>query len=490
MATTSFVEFINGGSPTIGVLNGTTREVSPVAHSSGGSVGSLLDVIRADIDGELVSRDPVSLFSVAGAVSPTGTTAEVSGCVPLAKFQGQLGVIVGRSARDVSETDALSYVWGYTITSKWAAGEASACLGPVAVPKDRFPADAALTTSVNGVPVSTTDLADVIAAVPGLVATASAGNTLAAGTVVAATSAANGELQAGDIVQVSVTGVASVLTQLVAVDEPSRAAPAGLTKVGTKHLYVETGGPDDAAETIVFIHGSGCNSTYYKDLIRRAGLDQVFRIVLVDLDGFGQSPTTPGLDGSMEAYAMDVVNVILSLGVSRATLVGHSMGCGISQIIAVKFPDLAAKMILLAPIEYPLAPDVAPVPVLTMNKLREHGVYDSCKNMLQYSTSAATREQSPWAVFYLTTLLMANDAEGYARSMKALSVQSSIDIGATRQPTLIIAGQYDNWPTVAQVNDMAAQMHNTTVEVIPDIGHWIHIEAPERAAELVRAFML
>ena len=81
-------------------------------------------------------------------------------------YEGELVIVMGRTARDVSEADALSYVFGYATghdfsardtqmeTSQWMAGKAGDGWGPVGpwlVTADQVdPANLDLETRVNG----------------------------------------------------------------------------------------------------------------------------------------------------------------------------------------------------------------------------------------------------------------------------------------------------------------------------------------------------
>ena len=93
-------------------------------------------------------------------VAPKVTTAKLD-------YEVELAVIIGRTAREVSESDALSYVAGYCVfndvsardlqlqTSQWAPGKAIdtfAPMGPGIVPASEIsdPQDLMMTTRVNG----------------------------------------------------------------------------------------------------------------------------------------------------------------------------------------------------------------------------------------------------------------------------------------------------------------------------------------------------
>jgi pimeloyl-ACP methyl ester carboxylesterase len=75
--------------------------------------------------------------------------------------------------------------------------------------------------------------------------------------------------------------------------------------------------------TLVFVHGWTCNRTHWSRQV--AAFSDQYRVIAIDLSGHGES----GLgrtDYSMPSFARDVEAVLDKEGVTRAVLVGHSMG--------------------------------------------------------------------------------------------------------------------------------------------------------------------
>ncbi|MCP3902505.1 MAG: fumarylacetoacetate hydrolase family protein [Planctomycetes bacterium] len=156
-------------------------------------------------------------------------------------YEGELAVIVGRDARDVSETDALGFVSGYAaandVSARWwqkqgAGGQFvrgksfdTFCpIGPVA-PAARVPDPQGLrlVTRLNGDVVQDASTADMIFPVRTLLAELSRGTTLLAGTVIlTGTPAGVGAartpprfLRDGDVVEVMIDGVGRVRNAVV-----------------------------------------------------------------------------------------------------------------------------------------------------------------------------------------------------------------------------------------------------------------------------------
>lgn len=114
-------------------------------------------------------------------------------------------------------------------------------------------------------------------------------------------------------------------------------------------------------EPLVYIHGAG--GLFWDPFID--GLSQRFQVTAPEHPGFGQSQ---GLE-----HVEDVWDLVLyynelldSLGLTRATLVGHSFGGMVAAEIAANNPERVERLVLIAPIglwldEYPV-PDISGMP--------------------------------------------------------------------------------------------------------------------------------
>jgi pimeloyl-ACP methyl ester carboxylesterase len=97
---------------------------------------------------------------------------------------------------------------------------------------------------------------------------------------------------------------------------------------------------------LVFVHGlSGCWPNWLEQLpvfARRR------RVLAFDLPGFGHSPGHAG-EVSMPGYARIVADLLAARGISRAVLVGNSMGGLIGAELAAEEPSLVDRLVLVSP---------------------------------------------------------------------------------------------------------------------------------------------
>ena len=82
-------------------------------------------------------------------------------------------------------------------------------------------------------------------------------------------------------------------------------------------------------------------------------LAQQYAVYGVDLRNHGDSPHSDQLD--YQVMAEDVRQLIVRLGLESCCIVGHSMGGKVAMQLALSFPDLIEKLVIvdIAPVSYP-----------------------------------------------------------------------------------------------------------------------------------------
>lgn len=102
--------------------------------------------------------------------------------------------------------------------------------------------------------------------------------------------------------------------------------------------------------TIVFVHGWTCDMTTWSKQFPY--FSKTHRVIAVDLPGHGASDK-PEIAYSMDLFARAVDAVLKDAGVSRAVLVGHSMGTPVVRQFYRLFPG---KTVALVAVDGPLKP--------------------------------------------------------------------------------------------------------------------------------------
>jgi len=112
---------------------------------------------------------------------------------------------------------------------------------------------------------------------------------------------------------------------------------------GIRLAYVDEG---KGSETILMIHGLGSYLPAWKKNI--AELSKNYRVIAVDLPGYGKSSKDPH-SGLMTFYASVIAELIQKLELGPVNLAGHSMGGQIAMVLTLEKPELVKRLILVDP---------------------------------------------------------------------------------------------------------------------------------------------
>lgn len=117
---------------------------------------------------------------------------------------------------------------------------------------------------------------------------------------------------------------------------------------GTKHAYQLTA-PTEVPEVLVFVHGWMLSRHYWEPVVKL--LAPTYQCLYYDLRGFGDSEIVPeetvAPDYGPNAYAQDLEVLLEKLNISRAWLIGHSLGGTIALVAASLMPDKVKGVICL-----------------------------------------------------------------------------------------------------------------------------------------------
>ena len=116
-------------------------------------------------------------------------------------------------------------------------------------------------------------------------------------------------------------------------------------QVDGHELHYRVAGPADAP-AMVHLHGFAISGTY---LVPTAELlSDSFRVYVPDLPGFGRSPKPAKTLGIVELGTV-VSGFMDAVGVTRATVVGNSLGCAIAAELIDRAPEKVERAVMVGP---------------------------------------------------------------------------------------------------------------------------------------------
>ena len=110
--------------------------------------------------------------------------------------------------------------------------------------------------------------------------------------------------------------------------------------------YVEAG----VGEPVVLLHGGGPGASGMSNFATNLPVfAKQFRTLVVDQPGFGRSDK-PEITSQYFTFSADaVVKLLDELGIEKAHFVGNSLGGGTAVRLALRHPDRAGRLVLMAP---------------------------------------------------------------------------------------------------------------------------------------------
>ena len=265
---------------------------------------------------------------------------------------------------------------------------------------------------------------------------------------------------------------------------------------GERVAYLDEG----RGEVILLLHGMAGSSQTWRSVV--GPLSRHYRVVAPDLLGHGDS-TKPRSDYSLGAFSVLVRDLLDELGITRATIVGHSLGGGIAMQFIYQHPDYGQRLVLVGsgglgpdvglllraaslPGAELVLPIITPRPVLAGGErlwswLRKVGVEYPRGEELWRSYSSLG--DGPTRQAFLRTLRSVVDHRGQAVS--ALSRLNS----RTGFPIMVIWGEQDTMIPVKHAYAVQQARPDVRLEVLAGVGHFPHAERPAQVAELIADFI-
>ena len=233
---------------------------------------------------------------------------------------------------------------------------------------------------------------------------------------------------------------------------------------------------------VVMVHGLGGTSGSFETLMPVLG---GYRTLRPDLPGAGRSALRPGRSG-LAGLAAAVRECMRALGISRAHLVGHSMGALVCQHVAAVAPELVGGLTLYGALLEP-TPAARAALADRAREARAAGMSAIADAVAAGSLGPGTAGGAA-AAFVRESVLRQSPA-GYAAHCEALAAARAPDHGAIRCPCLLVHGEADPVAPLAQARRLRDAISGARLEALPGIGHWPMLEDPRRAAELLRGHL-
>lgn len=233
--------------------------------------------------------------------------------------------------------------------------------------------------------------------------------------------------------------------------------------------------------SVLILHGWGScakNWDKVKELLEKDGL----RVLVPDLPGFGETPA-PLTAWSVNDYVQWVKDFSGKNNLDQFFLLGHSFGGRIAIKFAVKYPEKLKGLILAAAAGITRRRSLKNFLFLSLAEIGNIIFSLPFVNKLKYLFQRTIYKIAGSRDYLL--------AQGIMKEIIKNTINEDLKpcLSKINVKTLIIWGDKDKLTPVSDAYLMKREIKNSILEVLPDVGHRIRLEAPEILAEKVLNFI-
>jgi len=222
----------------------------------------------------------------------------------------------------------------------------------------------------------------------------------------------------------------------------------------------------DSKPVVLVLHGWKSDSAAWLNAAQ--SLEKEFRVLLVDIPGFGKSNRPIGTFGTYE-YAQFISDFLKYLNIQRCTVVGHSFGGRIALVLAAT-TEIVEKLILVD------AAGIESKPLL----------YDFLLNIL----SPLKRLVPQNYLYYLKKQLGSKDYNGAGNLkdifLKVIKEDLSNLLPKIQISTYIIWGSKDTILDISLAKNFKQLIKSSKIRVIWGAGHHPYLDKPSEFISVLR----
>lgn len=264
---------------------------------------------------------------------------------------------------------------------------------------------------------------------------------------------------------------------------------------GVRIAHRDAGGQGRA---VVLIHGTPSHSYIWRNVV--PGLEEAgYRVLAFDLLGYGLSERPLDRDTSVAAQACILEQLLDVWGLDQADIVGHDIGGATAMILAVRKPQRLRTLTLIDTVSYDSWPSQTWQEILRdhlheYQRMPLHDFRDMMARQLTMTVHDKTRMTAETLDAYLAPLsgelgktsFFTHQASHYDSRYTEEIAQ---DLRKLAVPTRILWGADDEWQRTSYAQRLTEDIPGAELTVIPNAGHFLMEDAPDRVVAELTAFL-
>jgi pimeloyl-ACP methyl ester carboxylesterase len=254
---------------------------------------------------------------------------------------------------------------------------------------------------------------------------------------------------------------------------------------------------------LVFIHGLIGRFTHWFEQLPIFARDH--RVIALDLPGFGHSPLPETEKISVSFYARVLAKLLEALEVDAAALIGHSMGGFTAVELAINFPQLAERLLLVSPAGLSTYENPEVLRLLKMARRFEPLISAYSRaiasraellarrprlRLLEPNTKVVTRHPDRLPAAYVQEFVMGLGTTGFIDGIEANCNYDYRDrLSEIACPTLIVWGAQDKVVSARDAELYERLIPNSRKVIFAETGHMAMVERPGAFNALMERFI-
>lgn len=238
---------------------------------------------------------------------------------------------------------------------------------------------------------------------------------------------------------------------------------------------------------LVMLHCLGMDHRLWAGL---GSLADRFELVSYDFPGHGET-LVPEPGYGIEDLSDQLADVLSMAGITRAHVMGISLGGLVAQHFAATHPEVVDHLVLCDTTPRYL-PDARANWAVRAEAARRNGAASLLPQIeaIWFTAGFRDREPAPPAILQVRETFARCPGEGYALACEALASADLIDqAGDIHAPTLVLCGSDESQAFHDAADWLAANIAGAKLAIVPDAAHASVMEQPAWVDRALRSFL-